>query len=334
MAKGKPPPKHRLPSTDVSPAVEDAIERTWPSADPSSPPAETPAEVHARVCRFFVEVFDNNRKLGKIRRAQQAQANASQKAQAPFVQEQKPPPPPQVEAPSPKPKPKRKKAGPSPLKVFGIAAASVGAVVIIGKAVLTYSERKRPQPKRRLTLLPADEFDELNEDIEPDDFGEDLEDVEETSSVTFNHTTHNHTAVIDSNAIEAMAPKLQSFVSEAVSKNFDEGKAVQHIHQHQHTQHVHPVTKTEHIIERSVPGPKGDKGNTGRQGKKGDKGDRGDPGGKGDKGDTGNTGRQGKKGDKGNTGRKGNKGDPGKSVSQAKPIRHAQNKNSKGFFDD
>jgi len=147
--------------------------------------------------------------------------------------------------------------------------------------------------------------------------------VEETSSVTLNHTTHNHshTTVIDADAIEAMAPKLQSFVSEAVSKNFDEGKAVLHIHQHQHTQHVHPVTKTEHIVERSVPGPKGDKGDTGR---------------KGNKGDPGNTGRQGNKGDKGNTGRKGNKGDPGKSASQTKtkPLRHAQTKTSKGFFDD
>jgi len=325
MAQDPPHTKNRLPSTEISSSVEEAIERTWPSTDPPDPTL-TPDEVHARVCRFFVEVFDNNRKLGKIRRAQQAQANASRKAQAAASAE--PPPAAQVEA-QPSPKPKRKKAGPSPLKVFGIVAGGVGALLLIGKAASAYSERKRTRPRRRLALLPADEFEDVD-DIE------DLEDVEQASSITFKHATHNHThtAVIDSDAIEAMAPKLQSFVSEAVAKNFDEGKAVQHIHQHQHTQHVHPVTKTEHIIERSVPGPKGEKGDTGRKGNKGDKGDRGDPGRKGDKGDTGNTGRQGKKGDKGNTGRKGNKGDPGKPTSQTKSLRHAQNKTSKGFFDD
>lgn len=78
----------------------------------------------------------------------------------------------------------------------------------------------------------------------------------------------------------------------------------------------------------AVPGPKGDKGDTGAAGEQGPKGDKGDTGAtgeqgpKGDKGDTGATGEQGPKGDKGEPGAageqgsKGDKGDTGDKGAQ------------------
>lgn len=256
MAQDDAPPD-RSPEPGIAPAIEETIERTWPSAD-------TPG-AKARAMSFFANILPNTEDL------QPKSASAS----------------PPLPAPAARPSPTRT-SGKDVLAVLGTVALTVSGVILIGKAV-----EAATAPKRR--SLP---------------YGFDLDDLDDLDELDDLAPALPTPLTVDTSLIRAA-------VSDAVAKSFDEGKAVQHIHHH-------PVTRVEQVIERAVPGPKGDRGPRGDRGPKGDS----------------IQGPRGPKGPKGDSirGPRGPQGRPGKvrtrTQTRTVPLRGAKPKASKGFFDD
>lgn len=286
MGQDAPSSPQLLPTVEISPSLEDAIERTWPSAEPEPSSAELQTEARDRVQWFFLRTLYEG---GFFASPEPAQVEPE-------------PAPAQVEPPlaaSPVARSKPKKPGLTPLQIFGFTAVGIGVAVFISKALSS----------QRRSRLNVDEPDHEPLALPP---------------------PRHQTLVIDTEALAPslaphLAPTLQSFVNEAVAQGFDQGMAVQHVHEHHHVQNVHPVTRVEHIIERSVPGPKGERGERGPKGERGKKGERGPRGEPGKKGNQGSRGRQGPRG---------KSGKPGKVTTKTQPLQGAQPKTSRGLFDD
>ena len=297
MAQDAPRSKARLPSTPIAPAVEEAIEHTWPSSSEPVGAKGTPLDVLIRVSGFFLRLEEQKQRREK------------------YLNDVQP-------KPQPKPAP-----GPDLLKVLGYAALGIGATAIVVKAVSTVSERKQRQQRFALDAeqQAANALSELHATV-------DHHQAQESQRRRRQRALASAEPVLDTTALE---PKLKSWVSDAVTQNFDQGKAVQHVHQHEHVQHLHPVTHTELVIERAVPGPRGAAGPQGPQGQQGSRGKQGEQGKPGKKGDNGKQGPRGYQGNQGPSGRQGKRGSSGKSGRDGvAPLQGNQSKNSRGVFDD
>ncbi|MAT07311.1 MAG: hypothetical protein CL424_19960 [Acidimicrobiaceae bacterium] len=282
----------------IAPAIEEAIERTWPSTPKLEPVGAkgTPLDVLLRVSGFFSRIEEQKR-----RREEFIRAHAAPVQTAPPVQIQ----------PRPRPAP----GPPDLLKVLAYAALGVGTAVIVGKTISTITERKQRQ--RRLALEAEEQAADALIDLQATVA---RYQAKESNRRRRQRALAQAQPILDTTALE---PKLRSWVSDAVTQNFDQGKAVQHVHRHEHVQHIHPVTHTEQVIERAVPGPRG------ATGPKGPKGEQGKPGKKGDKGNRGPRGYQGNQGPRGRQGKRGSSGQTGVA-----PLQGNQSKKSRGVFDD
>lgn len=327
MAQDAPASPARLPSTPISPAIEDAIERTWPSSPPAvdaAPDDTTPFDVALRVAGFFFRIKEQM----KLREAH----NAERLSALPVVEVQPAPAPP----PEPQPTAAPSSGPPDPLKMLGYAALGIGGAILIGKTFSAIAEHKQRQRQRQRRL--ADQLEEQGHEL--DSLHAALArhkalDARRRRQQRTLAQVQAQPAVVDTTALE---PKLHSWVSETITKNFEAGMAVQHVHQHQHVQHVHPTTLVENIIERAVPGPRGARGDKADKGDKGDPGKDGKQGKQGKQGPRGSQGPRGPQGPKGNQGKRGTKGNRGKSGKAGRdgvaPLQGHQPKNSRGFFDD
>lgn len=321
--------RQRLPTTEISPTIEEAIERTWPSEPLDEYPdlrihvaPQTPGVI--RVCEFFDELVENGAKLRRVHEAKFAQARASQMSayriaqvladtqadtqSAPQVDAQAAP---QVEQSQPQPeqastKPRKSKA--DRRKLLGIAAASAGTGILIGLAISTASKKANGR-------LSTDDYEPDEPDVD--------EDLDSSHDSSRRYLPPRPIVFVDNDAIaehaaDKLLPKLEPLMNQAVdasvSRGFERGMAVQHVHQHEHIRNVHPIT--ERIVHRPVPGPPGPQGPKGDPGTKGDKGDRGPKGPRGPKGKAGKS--------KTKT----------KTRTRTTPLRGARPKTSRGFFDD
>ncbi len=308
MALDAPSSSTRLPSTPISPAVEEAIEHTWPATPEPVGAKGTPLDVLLRVSGFFSRIEEQKRLREEFTRAHAAPIQTA--------------PPVQVQ-----PKPKPAPGPPDLLKVLGYAALGIGAAVIVGKTISTLTERKQRQRRHALDAeeQAADALSELHATVA-------RHQALESRQRRRQRALAQAKPVLDTTALE---PKLKSWVSDAVTQNFDQGKAVQHVHQHEHVQHLHPITHTEQVIERAAPGPRGaagPQGPQGQQGQNGKPGEQGKPGKQGDRGKQGPRGYQGNQGPSGRQGKRGSSGQAGRDG--VAPLQGKQPKNSRGLFDD
>jgi len=304
MAQDAPSSPTRLPSTPIAPAVEETIEHTWPSTPEPVGAKGTPLDVLVRVSGFFSRIEEQKRLREEFIRA-----NATPVQTAPPVQAQ----------PRPKPAP----GPPDLLKILGYAALGIGAAVIVGKTISTITERKQRQ--RRLALDAEGQAAEALSDLHATVA---RYQAKETRQRRRQRALAQAKPVLDTTALE---PKLKSWVSDAVTQNFDQGKAVQHVH----VQHLHPVTHTELVIERAAPGPRGAAGPQGPQGQPGQKGKPGEQGKPGKQGDRGKQGSRGYQGNQGPSGRQGKRGSSGQAGRDGvAPLQGKQPKKSRGLFDD